>query len=226
MGFIVIDYDSLVLVVVFAFAAIGLSRGWLTEFINTVLFVILSVLLIKPEMLQPVLEKLNELTKLLVAMFKSGFDLGGALTTYKEMDHIIDPNNPYPILLVVIVALLAMQYTGTRIKLTGELTALSRILGAILGAINGNIVLSLGKELILRYTEKQVEIMAAEQSFTVQAQTQAAYSLAPSGLVLALQDAPSGFLPESSWTWIAIAVVSIGLVLLVNRFTSQSIGMQ
>ena len=42
MGFIVIDYDTLILVTVFAFAAIGLSRGWLTEFINTILLVIVN----------------------------------------------------------------------------------------------------------------------------------------------------------------------------------------
>ena len=128
MGFIVIDYDTLLLVAVFAFAAIGLSRGWLTEFINTVLLLLLSILLVKPEMLAPVLEKLNELGKLLLAMLKSGLDLGEAFTIFKDMDDIIDPSNPYPLLLFLTIALLAMQYAGTRIRLTGELTPFSRIL--------------------------------------------------------------------------------------------------
>ena len=113
MGFIAIDFDQLVLVTVFAFAAIGLSRGWLAEFINTVLLVLLSILLVKPEMLEPILKKLNEILKLLWAIFSSGVDLGKALTAYKEMDHIIDPSNPYPFLLILTIVLLAMQYAPT-----------------------------------------------------------------------------------------------------------------
>jgi len=229
MGFIVIDYDSLVLVMVFAFAAIGLSRGWLTEFINTVLLVLLSILLVEPEMLTPILEKLNEIGKLLLAMLKSGFDLGGALTEFKEMDNFIDPANPYPVLLLLTVALLAMQYAGTRIKLTGDLSALSRILGAILGALNANIVVSLGKELIRKYTD-QVRInmvttqVSSQDALTFQAQAASVQALAPSGVAVAVQNAPVGFLPESYWIWIGGAVVAIGAVLLLSHLTKKPIG--
>ncbi len=229
MGFIVIDYDTLVLVMVFAFAAIGLSRGWLTEFINTILLVFLSILLVKPELVAPIVEKFNQMAKLLLALFKSGFSLeaGNLTQAYSGVEDVIDPNNPYPLLLLLTIALLAMQYAGTRFKLTGELTALSRILGAILGALNANIVISLGKELIRRYTEKQVEIMAFQSTqdlATVQTQRQAVQAIAPNGVALAVKDVPTGFLPESYWIWIGGAVLAAAAVLLLDRFTNKKIG--
>lgn len=239
MGFIVIDYDTLLLVAVFAFAAIGLSRGWLTEFINTVLLLLLSILLVKPEMLAPVLEKLNELGKLLLAMLKSGLDLGEAFTIFKDMDDIIDPSNPYPLLLFLTIALLAMQYAGTRIRLTGELTPFSRILGAVLGAVNANIVISLGKQLILEHADAQINIAyqasqkattseqvaaASAAAATVNAQAQGAQALAPGGITLALENAPAELLPESYWIWIAGAALAIIAVLVASRFTDQPIG--
>ncbi len=226
MGFIVIDYNTLVLVLVFAFAAIGLSRGWLTEFINTVLLTLLSILLIKPEMLKPVLEKLNQLLKLLWALFKSGFSFDPVrlTTAYQQVDNAVDPSNPYPVLLVATVVLLAMQYAGTRIKLTGELTPLSRILGAVLGAVNANIVVSLVKELIRRHTQVQLSQVSAQQVAVTQAQLQSVQVLAPNGVALALSDAPAGFLPEPYWAWIGGAVLAIAAVLLISRFTKKPIG--
>jgi len=226
MGFIVIDYDTLILVTVFAFAAIGLSRGWLTEFINTILLVILSILLFKPELLTPILEKLNQLLKLLLALLRSGFNFepGALMTAYAAVDNPIDPSNPYPILLFLTIALLALQYAGTRFKLTGEVSALSRILGAILGAVNANIVISLIKEFIRRNTQVELARACPEQTLCMQAQMQSVQALAPSGIAVALEDAPSGFLPESYWIWIGGAVVAIAVLLLISNFTNQKIG--
>jgi len=239
MGFIVIDYDTLVLVAVFAFAAIGFSRGWLTEFINTVLLVLLSILLIKPEMLAPILSKLNEIIKLIWAILRSGIDLGKALAIFKDMEDIIDPRNPYPVMLIVTIGVLAFQYAGTRMKLTGALTPLSRILGAILGAVNANIAISLVKHFILEHTDAQMSIahQISHQATTSQeveaasaavamlnAQAEGARTLAPGGVILALENAPAEFIPESYWMWIGGAVVAVAIVLLLSHFSKKPIG--
>jgi uncharacterized membrane protein YecN with MAPEG domain len=228
MGFIVIDYDSLVWVMVFAFAAIGLSRGWLTEFINTILLMLLSILLVKPDMLTPILTKLNQLLKLLVALFKSGLSLdpGELSVVILGVEDIIDPNNPYPVLLVLTIVVLAVQYAGTRVKLTGDLTAFSRILGAILGAINANIVLSLGKELIRKNMQMQVAraSVSAQEMTAVQAQVTGIQALAPNGVAVAMKDVPVGFLPESYWIWIGGAVLAVGAILMASHFTKKPIG--
>jgi hypothetical protein len=226
MGFIVIDYDTLILVAVFAFAAIGLSRGWLTEFINTILLVLLSILLFEPELLTPILEKLNQLLKLLMALFRSGFNFepSALMAAHAAVGDVIDPSNPYPFLLFLTVALLVVQYAGTRFKLTGEVTALSRILGAILGAVNANIVISLVKELIRRNTQVQLARACPEQAVCVQTQMQSVQALAPSGVAVALENVPPGFLPESYWIWIGGAVVAVAVLLLISHFTNQKIG--
>jgi len=183
-------------------------------------------LLFKPELLTPVLEKLNQLFKLLMALLKSGFSLepGKLIQVYGGLDDIIDPSNPYPVLLFLTAALLVLQYAGTRFKITGELTALSRILGAILGAVNANIVISLVKEFIRRNTEVQVARVTAQEAVAVQAQMQSVRALAPSGIAVALKDAPIGFLPESYWIWIGAAVVAVAVLLLISHFTNQNIG--
>lgn len=228
MGFIVIDYDSLVWVMVFAFAAIGLSRGWLTEFINTILLMFLSILLVNPDMLTPILTKLNQLLKLLVALFKSGLSLdpGELSVVILGVEDIIDPNNPYPVLLVLTIVVLAVQYAGTRVKLTGDLTAFSRILGAILGAINANIVLSLGKELIRKNMQMQVAraSVSAQEMTAVQAQVTGIQALAPNGVAVAMKDVPVGFLPESYWIWIGGAVLAVGAILMASHLTKKPIG--
>lgn len=228
MGFIVIDYNSLVWVMVFAFAAIGLSRGWLTEFINTILLMLLSILLVKPDMLTPILTKLNQLLKLLMALFKSGLSLdpGELSVVILGVEDIIDPNNPYPVLLVLTIVVLAVQYAGTRVKLTGDLTAFSRILGAILGAVNANIVLSLGKELIRKNMQVQVAraSVSAQEITAVQAQVAGIQALAPNGVAVAMKDVPVGFLPESYWIWIGGAVLAVGALLMASRFTEKPIG--
>lgn len=228
MGFIVIDYDSLMWVMVFAFAAIGLSRGWLTEFINTILLMLLSILLVKPDMLTPILTKLNQLLKLLMALFKSGLSLdpGELSVVILGVEDIIDPNNPYPVLLVLTIVVLAVQYAGTRVKLTGELTAFSRILGAILGAINANIVLSLGKELLRKNMQMQVAraSVSAQEITAVQAQVTGIQALAPNGVAVAMKDVPVGFLPESYWIWIGGAVLAVGAILMASHFTKKPIG--
>ena len=228
MGFIVIDYDSLVWVMVFAFAAIGLSRGWLTEFINTILLMFLSILLVKPDMLTPILTKLNQLLKLLVALFKSGLSLdpGELSVVILGVEDIIDPNNPYPVLLVLTIVVLAVQYAGTRVQLTGDLTAFSRILGAILGAINANIVLSLGKELIRKNMQVQIAraSVSAQEITAVQAQVTGIQALAPNGVAVAMKDVPVGFLPESYWIWIGGAVLAVGAILMASHFTKKPIG--
>lgn len=240
MGFIVIDYDTLVLVAVFAFAAIGLSRGWLTEFISTVLLALLSILMVNPEMLAPVLEQLNKLIKLILALLDSDFSLEPTklMKSYEGVGNVIDVNNPYPVLLFLTVGVLVMLYAGTRISLTGEVSALSRILGAVLGAVNANIVISLIKKLILEHSDRNIKITQASLQAatgdqvttataavdTVTRQAEGARMLADNGVTLALRNVPGEFLPESYWIWIGGVVVTVAVVLLISHFTERQIG--
>ena len=66
--------------------------------------------------------------------------------------------------------------------------------------------------------------VTAQEAVAVQAQMQSVRALAPSGIAVALKDAPVGFLPESYWIWIGAAVVAVAVLLLISHFTNQSIG--
>jgi len=229
MGFIEIDYDTLLQVTVLAFAAIGFSRGWLAELINTILLLLLSVLLIKPEMLESILEKLNEIVKLLMAMLESHFDFGEAIIIFNDMEDVIAPSNPYAFLLLATIVFLGIINLGTGLKLTGDRTPFSRILGAVFGAVNAFIVISLGKELPQRFFG-EVKTQLANGQISIQAQAmvnaqvQSAQALAPSGVVIALQDAPVDLLPKYYLGWIIFAVLAIGGVVLASHLTNKPIG--
>lgn len=219
MGLIIIDYDMLILVMVFAFAAVGLFRGAIMEVITTVLLALLSILLLEPELLTPILEKLNDLLKLIMALINSGFSFKPEplLAAYKEVKDIIDVENPYSFLMLLTVVLLVTQYAATPAKLTSKLSPINRILGAILGAVNANIVLSLGKELILRYTRVWMERATTQVAATVQAQVKSASALAPNGMTLAVKDMHPGVLPESYWLWISGAILASFIIMLASR---------
>ncbi len=171
MGVITIDYDTLVLVAVLLFAGIGFFRGWLREGVTTVVLLVLVALLAKPELAGPIIVYINKLLKLLLAFLKGGLtlDLENILKTYKEMGDVFTPENPYQFLLWLTGVGVALSYLGGRLALgAGDtLTPLSHLLGGLLGAFNGFIVISLVKEYLIRYVQKlpqptaQVSALAA-----------------------------------------------------------------
>ncbi|MGC8837802.1 MAG: hypothetical protein ACP5UM_05225 [Anaerolineae bacterium] len=157
MGVITIDYDTLVLVAVLLFAGIGFFRGWLREGVTTVVLLVLVALLAKPELAGPIIVYINKLLKLFLAFLKGGLtlDLENILKTYKEMGDVFTPENPYQFLLWLTGIGVALSYLGGRLALgAGDtLTPLSHLLGGLLGAFNGFIVISLVKEYLVKYVQ-------------------------------------------------------------------------
>ncbi|MBC7225582.1 MAG: hypothetical protein H5T59_15115, partial [Anaerolineae bacterium] len=202
MGVITIDYDTLVLVAVLLFAGIGFFRGWLREGVTTVVLLVLVALLTKPELAEPIIVYINQLLKLILSFMKGGLtlDLEKILKTYQEMGDIFTPENPYQFLLWLTGALVALSYLGGRLALgTGDtLTPLSHLLGGLLGAFNGFIVISLVKEYLVKYVQNlpqpaaQVSALAAgglepgTVAIAVSADAQAAAGLQGYGLYAAI----------------------------------------
>jgi hypothetical protein len=157
MGVITIDYDTLVLVAVLLFAGIGFFRGWLREGVTTVVLLVLVALLAKPELAGPIIVYINKLLKLILAFLKGGLtlDLESILKAYKEMGDVFTPENPYQFLLWLTGVGVALSYLGGRLALgAGDtLTPLSHLLGGLLGAFNGFIVISLVKEYLIKYVQ-------------------------------------------------------------------------
>ncbi|MGQ9584030.1 MAG: hypothetical protein ACUVXG_01345 [Anaerolineae bacterium] len=223
MGIIKIDYDTLLMVTILLFAGIGFFRGWLREGVTTVVLLVLVALLMKPELAEPIIVYLNQILKLILSFFKGGLelDLKKILETYEKMEDIFTPDNPYQFLLWVTGIGVALSYLGGRLFLGGgdQLTPLSHLLGGLLGAFNGFIVVSLVKEYLLKYLEKTSQV-------TAQAGALAAAELKPNEIAIAMggrAQAAAGTL-EGYGLYVAIFLGLIVGALILGRVVNWDVG--
>lgn len=223
MGVITIDYDTLVLVAVLLFAGIGFFRGWLREGVTTVVLLVLVALLAKPELAGPIIVYLNKLLKLILAFLKGGLtlDLEDILKTYKEMGDVFTPENPYQFLLWLTGIGVALSYLGGRLALgAGDtLTPLSHLLGGLLGAFNGFIVVSLVKEYLIRYVQHLPQPTAQAQVSAL-----AAGGLEPGKVAIAVSaDAQAAGL-QGYGLYVAVFLGLIVGALLLGKIANWEIG--
>lgn len=221
MGVITIDYDTLVLVAVLLFAGIGFFRGWLREGMTTVVLLVLVALLAKPELAGPIIVYINKLLKLILAFLKGGLtlDLENILKTYKEMGDVFTPENPYQFLLWLTGAGVALSYLGGRLALgAGDtLTPLSHLLGGLLGAFNGFIVISLVKEYLIKYVQHLPQP-------TAQVSALAAGGLEPGKVAIAVSaDAQAAGLQGYS-LYVAIFLGLIVGALIIGKIANWEMG--
>jgi len=213
-GVIPIDYDTFILVVVLMFAAVGFFRGWLREGITTLLLLLLVGLLLEPDLAKPIIEYVNRILKLFQILLadRGRFDLQAMART--TVEDVFDPNNPYNFMLYALIFLIALSYVGTRLFISeAKLTPLSHLLGGILGALNGFIVIFLVKEYLL----KMVKPAPAAQI-----QALGVPGAAP-GLVVAVTDVSPGLFRGYEY-WLAVFIGLAIIVLIINTVTRLSIG--
>ena len=218
MGVISVNYETLALIVVMLFAAVGFMRGWLKEGVTTVLLVILIGLLYKPELVEPVLAIINTVLKLLRGIFVEGlrrFNTEAASAASSQpLGDIFVPENPYNFLIWTMIILIALSYAGTRIAMGDKsLSPLSRILGGLAGAVNGFIAISLFKEYLAGYFENlTTEQVAATMSLQSVGAPQ-------EGLTVAVQNVPQQPFIQTAGPLLAIiAGVVIIILILSNVF--------
>lgn len=218
MGIITIDYQTITLIAVLMFALVGFMRGWLKEGITTVLLIMLVAVVFKPEMVTPLLVVVNQVLKLLKAVLLNLPTAAKvAAGAQAELTDIFTPENPYNFLLWTLLFLIGLSYLGGRVAFKDEgLSPLSRILGGVLGAINGFIAVSLFREFLVRYfqglTMEQRAAMAALQ----------AGAPPPQGVSVAIQNVPQQPFLQSVAPWVIILSGAIlGLVILSRVFKWQ-----
>ena len=218
MGIITIDYQTITLIAVLMFALVGFMRGWLKEGITTVLLIMLVAVVFKPEMVTPLLVVVNQVLKLLKAVLLNlPTTAKAAAGAQAELTDIFTPENPYNFLLWTLLFLIGLSYLGGKVAFKDEgLSPLSRILGGVLGAINGFIAVSLFREFLVRYfqglTMEQRAAMAALQ----------AGAPPPQGISVAIQNVPQQPFLQSVAPWVIILSGAIlGLVILSRVFKWQ-----
>jgi hypothetical protein len=158
---LLIPYEQVLLLVMALFMFIGAMRGWYREFVSSAVLMALAVFLIQPELATPVVHYISRLLAIVVAFIRSGFslDLSKLSDVMKHIKLPFDANNPYMFFILVLVGFVVLSYMT--IGPSKKVTALSRILGGLLGLFNGFLVVSLFKEYVIKYFQKASPALAA-----------------------------------------------------------------
>jgi hypothetical protein len=160
-----VEYSDLVSLFLFIFALVGLMRGWYKEGITSLFAAFLALLVWRPEVARMVIGRITEVLKLLLAFIRTGLNPESQALAEPStgLGSLLDPNS-YEIYVVITVVLLAVSYVVGEATFKQRMTALGRILGALLGGFNGYIILSLIKQFILNQVQAQaVGPIKAEQ---------------------------------------------------------------
>ena len=137
-----IPYDQLMLLVMGLFMFVGATLGAYREAITTFGLVVLLALLLEPGLATPIVGYLSNLVRLIIAFFVSHFSVNPKvlLDTYATITVPFTSENPYAFLIFALLGFVLLSYASRDGK---EVTALSRILGGLLGLFNGFLVVSL-----------------------------------------------------------------------------------
>ena len=206
-----LPYDQLLLLAMGLFMFIGAMRGWYREFVSTCVLGVLTAILIKPELAAPIINYLSKLVRLVVAFVqgRGTVDLRQLMATYEGIQIPFDGQNPYMLLVFVLVGFVVLSY-GTRSG-AKDLSALSRILGGLMGLLNGYLVISLFKEYVVRYLQKRTPTVAA--------------SGLPPQVSVAVSGLPQQDLLRGQGFQVALGLLAvIVVVVLVSNATGRPLG--
>ena len=164
-----IEYTDLVMLFLFIFAVVGLMRGWFKECITALFSGALAVLVWQPDIAREVIEKINDLIKLIVMFVKSGFSLKPQTLMAQTVDPdlLLDPDS-YRLYIIVTVVMLAVSYIVGEATFKGKMTPLGRLLGGLLGGFNGYVILALVKQYMLNHLIAKGVYSATSNQLSVQ----------------------------------------------------------
>lgn len=204
-------YDQLMLLLMGLFMFVGATRGAYREALTTFGLVVLLALLIEPALATPIITYLAKLVRLIIAFVDSGFsvDPKTLIDYYEKVQLPFGAENPYALLIFVLVCVVLLSY-GTRAG-DKDLTALSRILGGLLGLFNGFLVVSLFKEYLIKYVQQRMRLQGM---------------IVPQGAATEVSVALKGFpttgpLAGDRWQYIVALLGAVAALL----FLSSAVGM-
>ncbi|MGC8880485.1 MAG: hypothetical protein ACP5R2_14815 [Anaerolineae bacterium] len=139
-----IDYTLVTYIVVGIFALVGFMRGWWKEAVTTGLLTLLILVVKRPEAAATVFDFIDKLVmtawQALQRVRETSDLVASALPA--EEPPVIDAKRQSIYIIILIVAVIA-SYFFSKIGLTQTMSAGARLIGALLGAYNGYIVLNL-----------------------------------------------------------------------------------
>lgn len=146
-----LDYSTFALIVVGLFALSGFFRGWWREAVSTVFLVLLAFLLTQPQQAQNLISALNNVLGSALAMIRgvAGVPQTGGTVSVASTANLLNPQQRDVYILILIGAVVLSYFTGRLTLGDREITAGGRILGGVLGAVNGYLIINLFKEYVL-----------------------------------------------------------------------------
>jgi hypothetical protein len=151
METIVVDYMTILYMVMGLFALVGFFRGWLKEGVTTFFLGLLTVILTNPELAEVVFDYVNGIIKLIWIVLETGGRLDvealSAAAATAEPPISLDPQN-YKLYVGVLILLVALSYMTGKFTIAAPLSPFSRLFGGGLGLFNGFLVISLAREYI------------------------------------------------------------------------------
>jgi hypothetical protein len=164
-----IDYRDLQLVILMIFAAVGLMRGWYREGITSLFVSFLAILVWRPEIGGGIISWIDNLIRFILMFIRSGFSFDPVKLTAQaaRTSSILDPSS-YQLWMTITVILVVVSYVIGETSFRGNLTPLGRLLGGVLGAANGFVLLSLARQYLTEYWRAQGLVVAQSGPLTVQ----------------------------------------------------------
>ena len=164
-----IDYNEVLTLVLVIFGIVGMMRGWYREGMSALFVALLAILVWRPEIAEALITWVNNFLRFVVAFFKAGLTFNTTrLQAYTAgAEPILDPSS-YRLWIVVTVALIGISYVVGEATFNGKMTPLGRLLGGIIGAANGFMLISLTKQYLANYWVSQGRIMAQSGDVAIQ----------------------------------------------------------
>jgi hypothetical protein len=165
-----LPFQQVLLLILGLFMFVGAFRGWFREFISSIVLLALFGVWFKPDLAAPIIDYIATVVRLIVAFIEGGgsLNLTQLAARAAKVTLPFDGDNPYGLLLGIMVFLVLLSY-GTSGGGKG-VSSLSRLLGGLFGLLNGYLVVSLGREFLvryLRYSQPSLVTAAAPQQVYV-----------------------------------------------------------
>jgi len=152
---LLISFEQLTLLVMMLFMVVGAMRGVKQEAVTSGGLVVLLALLVEPALARPLASYASRFLRLILAFFRSNFAVEPQrlLNAYNEVSVPFSGENPYPFLIAGLVVFVLLSYSSR--GLTKDATALSRVLGGLLGICNGFLAITLVREYLVKYLQQR-----------------------------------------------------------------------
>jgi hypothetical protein len=164
-----IEYNEVLSLVLVIFGIVGMMRGWYREGVTALFVALLAVLVWQPEIGEAIIDWINNFIRFIVAFFRAGLTFNTERLTAQAAgtNPPLDPDS-YRLWIVITVVLVGVSYAIGEATFNGKMAPLGRLLGGIIGAANGFVLISLVKQYLTNYWAAQGRVMAQGGQVAIQ----------------------------------------------------------